>query len=86
MKNFLIRINNSITGFRGLITTAVTYISIYVSSFFNNLTGINHTALKGAAIAAIPISLKLIWTDAWPKVQSWFAKEIEIPNKDAQQK
>lgn len=77
MKKLLIRINNAITGFRGIITTIVTYVSLYVSSFFNSLTGVNHTALKGAALAAIPITLKLVWTDAWPKIQSWFKKEVD---------
>ena len=74
MKEWLKNMNTKLSGFRGLIVAGFTYASIYVSSFFENLSGINGAHLKGAAIAAIPISLKLIWTDALPKLKAWWNK------------
>jgi len=74
MKEWLKKMNQKLTGYRGLITTIGTYATIYTGSFFDNLTGINVDHLRGAALAAIPISLKLIWTDVVPKVKDWLSK------------
>lgn len=68
MKESLRKWNKKLEGFRGIITLIGTYLSIYASSFFDSITGVSPNALKGAAIMAIPVTLKLVWTDVRPRL------------------
>ena len=62
-------------GFRGLLIVLATYVSMYIASALDSLTGITPDNLKAAAITSIPIALKLIWTDAWPRIMEWLNDE-----------
>lgn len=55
-------------GFRGLLTILSTYAAIYIDTITANLSGISLDQLKISAIMSAPITLKLIWTDAKPRI------------------
>ena len=63
-------------GFRGLLTILSTYAAIYIDTITANLSGISLDQLKIAAITAAPIAVKLIWTDARPKIINWIADKL----------
>lgn len=78
LKAVLIKINRKIEGFRGLLAIFGTFVTIYLGSFFDSLTGISRENIKGAAMAAAPLALKLIWTDARPRIMAWM-KPAQVP-------
>ena len=63
--------NDKLTGFRGLITILGTWAMLFADTFFMQLSGLSPEAVKAAFIATLPISIKLIWTDAKPRIQEW---------------
>ena len=63
-------------GFRGLLTILSTYIAIYIDAVTTNLSGISMDQLKISAMIAAPIAVKLIWTDARPKIVNWIADKL----------
>ena len=72
--------NKTLKGVRGILTLLGTYAILYLDMVLTNLTGVTPEMLKGAAIMAIPATIKLIKTDLIPKLQ-----ELLNPkeNKDA---
>lgn len=60
----------SIEGFRGLGVILVTWGVLLGDTFFSQVTGASADELKTAFIASIPITLKLIWTDAKPRISA----------------
>ena len=63
--------NDKLDGFRGLLTILGTWVMLVAATFFANITGFSPEALKIAFIATLPISAKLIWTDAKPRIMEW---------------
>ena len=63
--------NDKLTGFRGLLTILGTWAMLFADTFFMQLSGLSPEAVKAAFIATLPISIKLIWTDAKPRIQEW---------------
>ena len=66
--------NDKLGGFRGLLTILGTWVMLFADTFFVNVTGFSPEALKIAFIATLPISAKLIWTDAKPRIMEWMKK------------
>ena len=64
----------TIEGFRGLGVILVTWGLLLGDTFFSQITGATTAELKTALITSIPITLKLIWTDARPRIVAMFAK------------
>lgn len=58
-------------GFRGLLTILLTWFCLLVDTFTSQISTLSPAALKGAFLASIPITVKLIWTDAKPKIMEW---------------
>ncbi len=67
--------NDKLEGFRGLLTILGTWAMLVMDTFLLNATGFSPEALKIAAIATAPISAKLIWTDAKPRIMRWITGE-----------
>jgi hypothetical protein len=65
----LSKLNKSLTGARGILTIAATYAIMYVDMVMANLVGVTPEMLKGAAMMAIPPTIKLIRTDLIPRLQ-----------------
>ena len=65
---------DKLTGFRGLLTILGTWAMLFADTFFMQLSGLSPDALKAAFLATLPISIKLIWTDAKPRLQEWMKK------------
>lgn len=63
--------NDKFTGFRGLLTILGTWAMLFADTFFMQLSGLSQEALKAAFLATLPISIKLIWTDAKPRIKEW---------------
>ena len=63
--------HDKLTGFRGLLTILGTWAMLFADTFFMQLSGLSPEAVKAAFIATLPISIKLIWTDAKPRIQEW---------------
>lgn len=74
-KIILIRLNEALTGFRGIITILAPIGLAYLDAVSSNLTGVTLAQVKSAAAFAILPTLKLAWTDARPKIQRWFVKD-----------
>ena len=55
-------------GFRGLLTLLTTWILLLGDTFMTQVSGVSPGQLKAALIASLPITVKLIWTDARPKI------------------
>jgi hypothetical protein len=66
--------NDKLDGFRGLLTILGTWVMLVADTFFANITGFSPEALKIAFIATLPISAKLVWTDAKPRIMEWMKK------------
>lgn len=62
-------INKQLTGVRGILTILATYSVMYLDMVLLNLAGITPEMLKGAAMLAIPPTIKLIRTDLIPRLQ-----------------
>jgi hypothetical protein len=62
-------LNKTLTGIRGILTVLGTYSIMYLGFLMDNITGITPEMLKGAAIMAIPQTVKLIKTDLIPRLQ-----------------
>lgn len=60
-------------GFRGLTTILGSWVLILGDTFFSQISGINPSELKVAFVTSLPITLKLIWTDARPKIMGMFS-------------
>lgn len=60
--------NDKLRGFRGLLLILATWAGMYLDSAFNALSGLSPEAVKAAFIGSIPITVKLVWTDAKPRL------------------
>ena len=69
-------VNDKLTGFRGLLTLLGTWAMLFADTFFMQLSGLSPDALKAAFLATLPISIKLIYTDARPSIIRWINKSI----------
>lgn len=72
----LSKLNDKLKGFRGLFAIWIPYLAIYIDTISSNLSGITLTQLKAAAILSVLPTLKLIWTDARPKILNWIADHL----------
>ena len=61
---------NKLKGFRGLSVIAATWGLLFMDTFAANITGFSLEELKLALVVSVPITLKLIWTDLRPRLQS----------------
>lgn len=76
------RINDLLKGFRtilaawfGVGVVATThYLLLFISSFFAGLGGLGSDAIKGAAVAAVIVTLKQIVTDVIPRLRGTLEK------------
>jgi hypothetical protein len=68
--------NEKLKGFRGLLVILVSYVGMYVDAVVTNLTGITEDQVKIAALLAVPQAVKLIYTDAWPRISNWIADKL----------
>ena len=66
------KLNEILTGFRTILTAIAGYLLVwllvFVDSFIGGLVGFGPDAIKGAAVAAVLITLKQIKTDVIPKL------------------
>lgn len=60
--------NDALKGFRGLLTILVTYLGMWIETSIGALSGASPEAVKVAFVGSIPITLKLVYTDAWPRI------------------
>ena len=67
-------LNDILTGFRTIIAILAPIGIAYIDAVSTQLTGVTPREVKIAALASIIPTLKLIWTDARPKIQSWVSK------------
>ena len=58
-------------GFRGIITILGTWALLFVDTFTAQVTSLTPEALKASLIITGPITVKLIWTDARPRIMAW---------------
>lgn len=72
----LSKLNTSLKGFRGILTILSTLFITYLDVFFTNITHVTLPQLKAAAIMALPISIKIFWTDARPRILNWIADRV----------
>lgn len=71
------RVNDLLTGFRTILiawfgvglVAATDYLLLFISNFFTSLSGFGAGAVKGAAMAAMLVTLKQIVTDVIPKLR-----------------
>jgi hypothetical protein len=68
--------NEKLKGFRGLLVILVSYIGMYFDALVTNLTGVTEEQVKVAALLALPQAIKLIYTDAWPRISNWIADKL----------
>ena len=66
--------NKKLKGMRGILTILATYSIMYLDMVLTNLAGITPEMLKGAAMLAIPPTIKLIKTDLIPRLQELLNK------------
>ena len=74
MKNFLLKLNKRLEGFRGLIAIWVPIITAYVGTALSGLLTFSKEGIITAATLAIVPTVKLIWTDAIPKMKALYDK------------
>jgi hypothetical protein len=74
MKELLKKIDAALQGFRGLLAIWVPIIVAYCDTLFMGLTSISKDGLIMAAQLAIIPTVKLIWTDAIPKMIELYHK------------
>lgn len=77
MKAFLIKLNTWLEGFRGLIAIWLPICVAYADTLFANITSISKTGIIAAAQLAIVPTVKLIWTDAIPKIVTLYNKWLK---------
>lgn len=77
MKKFLRSLNASLEGFRGLLTIWVPIGSAYISTLFMGLTSLTKEGVIIAAQLAMIPTVKLIWTDAIPKMVKLYKAWLE---------
>lgn len=63
-------------GFRGLLTILGTWAMILGDTFFTQVSGVSPVELKVAFMASIPITIKLLWIDAKPRLTALFADKF----------
>lgn len=61
-------LNKTLEGFRGLLLLTATYAAFYIDTLTANISGFSSAQIKASAIMSAPIAIKLIWTDARPKI------------------
>lgn len=69
-------VNQKLTGFRGLLAYWLPFAVAYIDVLTINLTGLTYEHIKASAIFAILPTLKLLWTDARPKIINWIADKL----------
>jgi hypothetical protein len=67
------KLNTSLKGFRGLLAIWLPYAVGYIDMVTANLTGLTPAQLKAAAVLAALPTIKLIVTDASPRMLNWIA-------------
>lgn len=70
------KLNQKLSGFRGLLAYWLPFAVAYADTITINLTGLTGDNLKAAAVLAALPTLKLIWTDARPKILNWIADNL----------
>jgi len=65
------KVNDKLKGFRGILTILGTWVMLFIDTFFAQVSGFSPEALKIAFLATLPITAKLIWTEAKPRVMEW---------------
>lgn len=66
--------NDKIEGFRGILTILGTWAMLFMDTFMLHVSGFSPEALKIAFLATLPITAKLVWTDAKPRIMEWMKK------------
>lgn len=66
--------NDKLKGFRGILTILGTWAMIFVDTFTTQITSLTPDALKASLIVTGPITVKLIWTEAKPRIMEWIKK------------
>ena len=81
MKAFLRRINTALEGFRGLIAIWTPIGSAYLGTLFMGLTTFSKEGIIMAAQLSLVPTVKLIWTDAIPKMVKLYKEWLEKPDE-----
>ena len=66
--------NDKLKGFRGILTILGTLAMIFVDTFTTQITNLTPEALKASLVVTGPITVKLIWTEAKPRIMEWMKK------------
>jgi hypothetical protein len=77
MKNFLLKLNKRLEGFRGLIAIWIPIFTAYVGTAITGLLTFSKEGIITAATLAIVPTLKLVWTDAIPKMKAVYDKWLK---------
>ena len=79
MKEFLRSINSAMEGFRGLIAIWIPIGSAYFGTLFMGLTVLSKEGIITAAQLTLVPTVKLIWTDAIPKMVKLYKDWLNKP-------
>ena len=77
MKKFLLKLNSRLEGFRGLIAIWIPIATAYVGTAVTGLVSFTKEGIITAATLAIVPTVKLIYTDALPKIGAMYLKWID---------
>ena len=77
MKQLLRNINSGLEGFRGLIAIWVPIASFYFSNIFMGVNILTKDGIITAAQLSIIPTIKLVWTDAIPKMVKLYNEWLE---------
>ena len=81
MKEFLRSINGALEGFRGLMAIWLPIGSAYFATLFMGLTVLSKEGIITAAQLSLVPTVKLIWTDAIPKMVKLYKEWLEKPDE-----
>lgn len=79
MKAFLRKLNSMLEGFRGLIAIWIPIGAVFMDTLFSGLAGFTMQNIKTAALLAVVPTVKLIWTDAIPKMVTLYNNWLNKP-------
>ena len=78
MKNMLRKLNTMLEGFRGILAIWIPIVTAYITTVVMGLTSLSQSGIVLSAQLAIIPTIKLIWTDAIPKMvelyKNWLNK------------
>ena len=79
MKNMLRKLNTMLEGFRGLLSIWIPIVTAYITTVVMGITSLSQGGIALSAQLAIIPTIKLIWTDAIPKMvklyNSWLNRK-----------